>query len=467
MSRPAWTALGAALLLSGCASFSDDAGLGRVGEYTRARIGQAAEWQRTPESQAQARERSAALLAQPLTPEAAVALALLNNRDLQARLAELGIAEAELVQAGRLRNPSLSFGRMRMGDGVEIDRALGFDLLGLLTLPLTRQLAEGRMAQAQLQAAIDVVGLAADTRRAYFEAVAARQVEGHYALAQEAAEAASVLGQRMAAAGNYHRLEQLREQAFYADAIAQRARAQHQAVATRERLARLLGLSGSGLDFRLPDRLPDLPATPQAPRDAVQQALDQRLDVALARQSAEVTARALGLSRATRVVNVLHTSYTNQSATGEPRSNGYEVELQLPLFDFGQARVAGAEARYRQAMDRVAQIGLQAQSEVREAHSAYRTAYELARHYRDEVVPLRKRISEENLLRYNGMFASVFELLADAREQILGVNLAIEAQRDFWLAENQLQLALTGRSPGAVTPLSPVRAGSAAAARPH
>jgi outer membrane protein TolC len=86
---------------------------------------------------------------------------------------------------------------------------------------------------------------------------------------------------------------------------------------------------------------------------------------------------------------------------------------------------------------------VRARSEVREAYAAYRTAYDIARHYRDEVVPLRKQISDEVLLRYNGMLASVFELLADSREQLASVNAAIDTQRDFWIAETQLQAPST------------------------
>ncbi len=115
---------------------------------------------------------------------------------------------------------------------------------------------------------------------------------------------------------------------------------------------------------------------------------------------------------------------------------------------------------YMQSVNRTAQVAVNARSEVRESYSAYRTAYDLARHYRDEVVPLRKRISDENLLRYNGMLASVFELLADSRDQIASVTGAVEALRDYWIAETNLQSALTGRSPGS----SPGRGPSTSAA---
>ena len=152
------------------------------------------------------------------------------------------------------------------------------------------------------------------------------------------------------------------------------------------------------------------------------------------------------------MVNVLHLGYGNVSETGEARRDGYEIEVELPLFDFGSSRIARAEAIYMQAMHRAAQTAINARSEVRQSYSAYRTAYDLARHYRDEVVPLRKRISEENVLRYNGMLIGVFELLADSRDQIGSVTAYVEAMRNFWVAETNLKTALTGRSPGAAEP---------------
>lgn len=102
-----------------------------------------------------------------------------------------------------------------------------------------------------------------------------------------------------------------------------------------------------------------------------------------------------------------------------------------------------------QSLHRTAEVAVNARSEVRESYSAYRTAYDLARHYRDEVVPLRKRISDENLLRYNGMLIGVFGLLADSRDQVASVTGYIEALRDYWIADTNLQTALTGRSPAA------------------
>lgn len=437
----------AALTLAGCASFSPDGGFDQVGQLARERVGQAPSYQRTAAQADAARSRVAELLQQPLTADGAVEIALLNNKDLQASYAELGIVEADLVRAGRLANPTFSFGRLSGNGATEIDRAVMFDVLGLFTMPLARQVEQRRFEQAQFQAAYDTVGVATQARKAYFDAVAARELVDYFTQVKTAADASNELARRMLAAGNFSKLAQMREQAFYSDATTNLARVQHQAVASREQLVRALGLAGDQLDFTLPERLPDLPAAPAEPRDAEQTAMDKRLDVLMARRATEATATSLGLSKATRFINVLDAGYQNKSETGASRSNGYEIELQLPLFDFGATRIARAEARYMQAVNRTAAVALKAQSEVREAYSAYRTAYDVARHFRDEVVPLRKRISDENLLRYNGMLVSVFELLADAKAQIASVTGAVEALRDYWMAETNLQTALTARSP--------------------
>jgi outer membrane protein TolC len=428
------------LVLAGCASFSPDGGLNAVSDLTTERIGQPVHFQADADSSATVTR----LLAAPLTPDSAVQIALLNNRALQASLAELGIAEADLVQAGRMRNPGFSFGRMRGGDDVEIERSIGFDLIGLLTIPLRSEIEGRRFEQAKLRAAAEAVRTAVETRKAWFNAVAAAQTADYMEQVGSAAEAGAELAQRMAGVGNWSKLDQAREQVFYAEATAQIARARHNARAAREQLARLLGAWGQQLNFTLPERLPELPGSVRAEDDIERLAVDQRLDLHLARRDAEATAKALGLTRATGFVNVLHAEYANKSETGASRANGYEIDIELPIFDWGQTRTRRAQASYMQSVHRAADVAIRARSEVREAYSAYRTAYDLAKHYRDEVVPLRKLISEEMVLRYSGMLIGVFELLADSRAQVASVNAAIEAQRDYWLAQGDMQMALSG-----------------------
>jgi outer membrane protein TolC len=436
---------GSAVLLAGCASFSADGGFSAVEQTARERIGKDVRWVRSESDQAAIDRRVGELLGQPLSVDDAVQLALLNNRGLQASFHELGISEADLVQAGRLPNPGFSFGRLTKGDEIELERGLHLNLARLLALPLLQQVESRRFAQAQGMAALGVLSLAAETRKAWVQAVAAQESARYSAQVMQAAEASAELARRMAQVGNFNKLQQAREQSFYADAALNLAKAQHAQLSARERLTRLLGLWGTQAAYRLPERLPDLPASAKDLPDIERLALSQRLDVQGARLLTEQTARNLGLTRTTRFVNLLELGLVRNSSNEEPTQKGWEISFEIPLFDWGGARVAKAEAIYMQAVHRAAETAINARSEVREAYGSYRSAWDIAKHHRDEIVPLRQRIAEENLLRYNGMLIGVFELLADARSQIASVNAALDAQRDFWLAQADLDMALVGK----------------------
>ena len=475
-------ALAALALLAGCASLSPDGGFGDVRQAVTARAGAAAgeamQWQRSDKAADSVRERVAELLTQPLGADDAARIALLNHPGLQAEYAELGIAEAELVQASRWRGPRLSFARLVRGDELEIERGVFFDVLGLLAIPLSTKAQGERFEAAKLRAAGAALRVAQEARRAWIAAVSARQVVFYAGQVKEAADAGAELGRRMAAAGNWSKLAEAREQSFRVEAVAQEARARSAATAATERLARALGLASTSV-IKLPDRLPDLPKTPDAAlpvplRDLAAEssealearALAQRLDVQAARRDAESLARSLGLANATRYTDLVELGYLRKTHAPDLPQRGWELDLRLPLFDFGQARTARAEALYLQAVNRAREAAVRARSEVRETHTALRERHELARHYLEEVLPLRKLISEEILLRYNGMLVSVFELLADARAQSASVSAAMEALRDYWLAESDFQMALTAQSerPGAVATGAVANAAPAAGA---
>ena len=439
-----------AVLVSGCASFSQDGGFDAIQSATQSRIQKDVVWSRDDTSRSQTQARVDALLAQPpLAVDDAVQIALLNNPGLQATFQSLGIAEADWVQARTLPNPGLTAGRLTRGSEVEWDGVLHLFLMQMLTMPMRGQIEQHLFEKTRSEVTLEVLRLAAETRKAFFTAVAADETARYMQQAMDAAEAGAELGRRMAKAGNWSKLKQAREQAFYADTVLARARAEQARVQSRERLVRLLGLE-NGARLTLPQRLPDLPATLPALPDIEQQALDQRLDLQMQRQAAEALADNLGLTRRTRFVNVLELGLVYSDSNVLPTQRGFELTFELPLFDWGQARVARAEAIYMQTVQRAAAMAVDARSQVRETYAAYRSQYDTARYYRDEVVPLQKSISEENLLRYNGMLIGVFELLADARTQIGSVNNAIVAQRDFWLAQSELQMVLMG-PPGTPT----------------
>jgi outer membrane protein TolC len=429
--------------LAGCASFSEDGAMAPMHEALQPHLKADAPWARSDAERRVLNERVAGLLAQPLHADDAVQIALLNNKRLQASYAELGLAEADVVQAGRLLNPALTLGRSRQGSEVEREVGLQIGLVHLLTMPLTGPLAQRQLEQAQRDTALRVLSLAHATRRAYYVAVAADESVRHLQRANAVAEAGAELARRMADAGNWSALQQAREQGLLADTALRLADAMQNQSATRERLVRLLGVDSASV-FTLPERLPDLPDAAQALPVSEQQAMDQRIDLQSFRLQADAAQKRLGLVRTTRFINVLELGGNRITSNEEPTQRGVELRFELPLFDWGGARTARAETLYRQTLDRAADAAVNARSEVREAHIAYRTRYDIARRFKDEVLPLRKRISDENLRRYNGMLIGVFDLLADARAQIDAVDGAIHALRDFWLAQADLDMALAG-----------------------
>lgn len=439
--------LAAALLLAGCAGFSPDGGFAPVADAARERLGQDAVWVRSDADRAAVRDRTRELLAQPLDADRAVQVALLNNPGLQAQYADLGIAEADYVQATRLPNPGFSFSRKTSGDELKIDRAVTIGFMNLLALPFAARIEAGRFAQTRLAVADATLRRAESARRAWVQAVAAEQAARYAEQVRGAAETGALFARDLARAGNVSALDHAREQAFYADAAAQLARARERAMSTREQLTRELGLWGSDIAYKLPERLPDLPKSRPAMLDLEGYAISNRLDLQAGQLQLDSLSRSLGLTRATRFISVLDVSYLHNSETSKARETGYGIDIEVPLFDWGGARVARAEAVYLQAASRLAEQAINARSVVRETYAGYRARYDIALHFRDEVVPLRKRIGEESLLRYNGMLVSVFELLADAREQVNAVNGYLDAQRDFWLAESDLRSALGGRLP--------------------
>ena len=434
-----------AAVMGGCASFSPDGGFAPVEQTARDRLGKEVKWARSDADRDAIDQRVGALLSKPLTVDDAVQVALLNNRGLQASFQELGITEAEIVQAGRLSNPGFSFGRSSKGDEREIERGLHFNLARLLAMPLIGPMEARRFAQIQGMVATNVLSLAAETRKAYYNALAGEQTVRYMRQVKQAADASNELARRMEQVGNFNKLQRAREQVFFADASLNLAHAEQAQRATRERLTRLLGAWGAQTQFVLPDRLPDLPQAALELPDIERVAMSQRLDVQGARLAAEQTARNLGLTKTTRFVNVLELGLMRNSSNEAPTQRGWEIGFELPLFDWGGARVARAEAVYMQTVHRAAETAINARSEVREAYTAYRSAYDIARYQRDEVIPLNQRIAEENVLRYNGMLIGVFELLADARSQIASVNGAIQALRDFWIAQADLDMALIGK----------------------
>ena len=449
-----WSSLIAATaslaMLSACASFSPDRGMAVVSQATQAAIGEDAVARRDAGATAEARDRMRALLRKPLAADDAVRVALLSNRALQAAYSELALAEADQVKESLPPNPTLSLSRIAGGGAVEIERQVVVDILALATLPARSEFARQRFAAAQWRAVEATLRLAADVRRAHARAVAASELVALLAETKDTAEAIAKLATKLGETGGLNKLDQAREQVFYAETTAELATARQDAMRTREALTRLLGLWGDDLAYRLPQALPALPRPPTLPEVEVA-AISRRADLQAARRSLAALAGSLDLTQASRFVSLLDlagVAKTTREGGGTLRERGLDVQLQVPLFDGGEVRVRQAAETYNAAVDRLADQAIRARSEAREAYRAYRASHDIARHYQSEVLPLRKVIAQEMQLRFSGMQVDVFTLVTEARQRVAAQRAAIAARRDVFLAQADLSAAIHGGGRG-------------------
>ncbi|SCY71714.1 TolC family protein [Rhizobium sp. NFACC06-2] len=461
------TALCLPFLLGGCVTAaqyaSRDAGFTNVSARTSEATGKQAVWvQNRAEAQAtQARVKSLMAAGKSLDVETAVQVALLNNKGLQAAYADLGESAATAWQSTMLVNPRVGIGLTGIGTpGLRayqaIEGVVVTNILALATLKKNVEIADTGFRKAQLGAALKTLQLAADTRRAWITAVAAWENVGQLAQAQTAADAASELAVKLGEAGSLNKEGQAREQVFYAELTGQIARARLEARLAKEELTRLMGLWGADIEYTIPNRLPPLPKA-LTKRDMIEaEALQRRVDLQMAKLDLEATARSFKLTEATRYVTDLEIrsgfETEREVEDGEihkQTTGNAELEFVIPIFDSGQARMRESELAYMRAANLLAEKAVNVRSEARSAYQAYRSNYDIARHYRNSVVPLRTKIEEQSLLTYNGMITNTFELLADSREKVNSSLLAINAKRDFWLAEASLAPAIYGGGTGA------------------
>ncbi len=455
-----------ALVLAGCASVKFDQAVGETNQATSAFTAGKLALSQTAEQSAARSELASDLLSKPLMSDDAVQLALANSPAVQTLLAQSWADMSAANQAGRIANPIFKFERVTFKDELELGRILSFGLLDLLTLPRRQAIAQSQIAQVKVQLSAGVVEQVTQVRQAWVRAVASSQVLQYAQQINTTAEASAELAKRMQQVGNFNKLQRARQQVFYADSTAQLASAQHAALAAREELVRQLGLTdGQAAQLKLPDRLPDLPKDARAPAVVSSTATEQRLDVQLARGQLDAAGKSQGLNLLTSLLDVeldiiRSTTFDNGGGTGQAfAKRGYELGIRLPIFDWGNAKREAMNAQSIAAANRFDATVRSATSQLRESYSAYRTAYDVARHYRDEVVPLRKTMAEENLLRYNGMLIGVFELLADTRDQISSVVTAINAYQQFWLADAALSASMIGK-PTSVLMTAPAAGGA-------
>ena len=434
--------------VSGCVSYDLNQGLQRTAQDTVAFNTQRMSLAVTDEQRQHRAALTQQLLSAPLGQKQAVDVLLVNSAAFQSLLAQHWAQAAATAQTGRISNPTVALERIVTGSETELNGLLTFGLLDVLTLPQRADMARLKLAQAQIRLSADVVDQVTLVRQAWVRAVAAN-ASLHYAhMVADAAQASDELAARMHAAGNFNALTRSNHRLFHVQAQMQLAAAQQSKLSRTEEFVRLLGLDAAqALQLQLPDQLPDLPSQALDIQTAATQAVQQRLDIRMAKAELETAARAQGLTGITSRLDVELTvigGTVNSSGTTTKRS-GTQISVKLPLFDAGDMYRMQMNAQTLAAANRLQAAATQAASSLRETHAAYQTAFGIARQFQDEVLPLRQRIADENLLRYNAMQIGVFDLLTDAAEQNATVSAAIDSQQQFWLSDAALQSSLIGR----------------------
>jgi cobalt-zinc-cadmium efflux system outer membrane protein len=436
--------------LAGCASVSPERGHAQVAEIVNGRTGARTRWEKGPPDDARVADWVRATTASGLTRVRAVEIALVNNPDLGAMYEELGISQADMVQAGLLRNPSLGadIGFPRTAGALsELRFSLVQDFLDLFVLPTRKEIARDQFEADTLRVAHRALQVAAEAEQSFVAAQASGQLLEFRRTVVDTALAASALSEKQLAAGNISALERATEQAALQQARLDLAREEVAGLEARERLNRLLGLWGETTTWKMAEELPPLPDREPPIADVETFAIRQRLDVASARTQAALLHKATGLARTWRAIGRLDIGVDFHRDPNGPRVIGPNLVIELPIFDQRQALIARLEAQERQQQRRLAALTVDARSEVRLADARLRAARQTALLYRDNLLPMRRTILDESQLHYNGMFIGLYQLLAAKQGEVEARRGYVEAIRDYWSARAELRRAVGGALP--------------------
>ncbi|GAA6149973.1 TolC family protein [Pseudooceanicola nitratireducens] len=435
------------------------AGFSLVSSGTKQATGASGVWAQSAAEVAANEARARTLVhRKTIGPDTAVQVALMNNRGLQAAYADLGLSAADLWEVAM--GPVPSFGVTISGIGeVGLARSLEAVVTGAIldaaTVKPRRAIAQTKFQQAQFAALGATIALATETRQAWIDAVAAFEAAALVGRAQGTADAASELAAELGRTGAMNRADQAREHVFTAELAAERADARLEAQLAKEKLTRLMGLWGADIDFYVPDRLPGLPGRRPGRSDVEKLALEHRTDLAIGKLELEAIAQEYRLEGQTRMLSDIEITAgaeveRSDTPTGRETetSRVLEASFEIPLYDTGKLTSRRGELAYMRAANELAQAAVNARSEARSAHAAVTGKYNIARHWRDEVLPLRRTIDAEALKSYNGMLTSTFELITDAREGLEAELSYAEAKADYWHAEAAMTAAIWGGATG-------------------
>lgn len=454
-------ALAGPVILGGCArtQTADDAFDGvqtLVNERADAQI----VWNRNSDDDRAVVERISALLSQELSVEQAVQVALLNNRRLQATYEQIGVSQADLVQAGLLQNPvfSISTRFPDGGGGTDLELGITQQFISLLSIPLKQRLAEAELERTQIEVAAAVLDLSAEVEHQVYHVQAAQQLLEMHRTIAESAGASATVAQELRNAGNTTELELARRRAMQEEAQLDSVDAQTQWVIERERLGVLMGISSSPTNWTVAPRLAELPEAdiPLGPLESI--AALQRLELLAAQQNMEVAARRIKLVKPFAAFPEAEIGIDSEHESDGQWLTGPNVAFPIPLFDQGQASISRGEAEFRQARNEFLAARTEIASEVRSAHAQMESARTRAGRYRTSILPLRQSIVEHTQLQYNAMQVGVYDLIQAQRDQIAAGTRYVEALRDYWAAKADLKHAVGGRLPAPVPSTQPTNA---------
>lgn len=469
LSRALVTAA-ALLALGGCASTAPGSAFRDVAQDVEQRSGQKIEWSQAGREEAQIEAAIDRLLRKDLTVDDAVQIALLCNPRLRATFEDLSLGQAELVQAGLLKNPTFAVGATAWEQEhispnlfVQVEQ----DFLDLVTMPLRKKVAAIELEATRLRVGDSVLALAAEVREAYYTAQAAEQITAMRDEIAAAAATALELAERQHAAGNINDLALANERGLTSQVRLDLARSTLDVTTARERLTRLLGLWGPRAGYRLAAGLPELPETEVSLERLESLAIERRLDVAAQRREVQAVSATLSAAKTTRWTGFLNVTVEAARLRGDRRiSFGPTASLELPIFDQRQAAIARLEALARQSDQRLRALSIDARSEVREARARLVMARTVVEEYRRTLVPLREQIVALSQQQYDAMLLGVYQLLAAKQSEYSAYREYVEALRDYWLARSSLERASGSRLPAAASSTPPAGSPAPAGAPP-
>lgn len=457
------------LVFAGCTSTNPKAAFDDMGKRVASHTGQEVRWMRDDTERDEMEKAVEALLQTNLTAQSAVSIALLNNRSLQADFEEIGISQADLSAASRLRNPEFEgFWRFpNHGPGLNAEYSLAQDFLDLLTLPARKKIAARNLEAVKLRIAHQVLTLAAETQVAFYTVQARQQLTNRLALIAEVNEAAADVALRQYDAGNINALELQNQQAAYTQSRLDFARTQTQLRADREKLNRLLGLWGKQTAWQMADELPSVPDTEMPLENLEALAISNRLDLAAARGEVVNFQSALKLKKSVRWIPGASLGFSAEQDLDHSWVLGPTLSLEIPIFDQGQPEIARLASEYRRAARNLEALAVNIRSGVREVRDTFIAARDAAEYFQKVLLPQRQRILRETLLQYNAMQVSTIVLLSAKEREALAEREAIEALRDYWIARAELERAVGGRLSDGMSMTSPTKADSNKAGQPH